>query len=133
MLGGYHVNGLVRVEVDKVALGQLVGKASANDLGAVKAENGIHNGVGSVIGNQLLSNCLCLGKTGLLGGYVNIIIDMAMTGCKVSLGHAKKQISVFGSDFIRFFGWHSENPFFFIISQPPWAVKKKMEKTSASL
>ena len=36
------VDGLVGVHIGKAVLGQLVGKAGANDLRAVQAKHGIH-------------------------------------------------------------------------------------------
>ena len=123
MLGLDDINGLVRVEVDKGALGQLIGKTRANDLGTVKTQHRIYDGVCGIVGNQLLGNRLGLGKTGLLRRHIYIIIDMAMAGSKMSLGYTQEQISVFGTDLIRFFGWHDKNPFFFIIPQRLFFVK----------
>ena len=69
-------------------------KWQADDLCAVEAENSINYGVAAIIRNKLLGNRLRLGKTSLLSGYVDIIVNMAVAGCKMSLGYAKEKILV---------------------------------------
>ena len=62
VLRGDDIDGLVGIHVGKAVLGQLVGKAGADDLCAVQAENGIHDGVVLVGSHQLFWHGLCLGK-----------------------------------------------------------------------
>ena len=96
VLRGDHINGLVGVHVGKAVLGQLVGKAGADDLCAVQAENGIHDGVVLVGSHQLFCHSLCLGKAGLLGGDIDIVIDVAVAGCEMALCHTQEQIALVG-------------------------------------
>jgi hypothetical protein len=90
------VDGLVGVHVGKAVLRQLVGKAGADDLGAVQAEHGVHDGVVLVSRHQFFCHGLCLGKAGLLGGDVDVIIDMAVAGGKMTLCHAQEQVAFLG-------------------------------------
>lgn len=76
VLGSYHVDGLMRVEVHKITFSQLFGKAGTYDLSSVETENGINYSCVVIVGNQFLGNSLSLGKTGLLRRYVNIVIDV---------------------------------------------------------
>ena len=90
------VDGLVGVHIGKAVLGQLVGKAGANDLCAVQTEHGIHDGAVLVSVDQLLCHGLGLGKAGLLGGHVDVIVDVAVAGGKMSLGHPQEQFAFAG-------------------------------------
>ena len=90
------IDGLVGVHIGKAVLGQLVGKAGANDLCAVQTEHGIHDGAVLVSADQLLCHGLCLGKAGLLGGHVDVIVDVAVAGGKMSLGHPQEQFAFAG-------------------------------------
>ena len=85
MLGSYHVYGLMRVKISKVTLGQLLGNKRADDLRSVEAEDSVDDSITAIIGYQLLCESLRLGKTSLLSGHVDIVVDMAMAGGKVSL------------------------------------------------
>ena len=96
VLRGDDIDGLVGVHVGKAVLGQLVGKAGADDLRAVQAENGIHDGVVLVGSHQLFCHGLCLGKAGLLGGDIDIVIDVAVAGCEMALCHTQEQIALVG-------------------------------------
>ena len=106
MLGGDHVDGLVSIQIQIVTVSKLLGKAGADHLGAVEAEDGIDDGAGAIIGDQLLCDRLRLGKTGFLCCYVYIIIYMAMAGCKMAFRDAKVEVFVLCSDFGRVNGWH---------------------------
>ena len=90
------VDGLVGVHIGKAVLGQLVGNAGADDLCAVQTEHGIHDGAVLVSADQLLCHGLGLGKAGLLGGHVDVIVDVAVAGCKMSLGHPQEQFAFAG-------------------------------------
>ena len=103
------------VHVGKAVLGQLVGKAGADDLRAVQTEHGIHDGTVLVGRNQLLCHGSGLGKTGLLGSDVDVIVDVAVAGGEVALCHAQEQVAFLGgklyhvdhrnsTPFFRFFG-----------------------------
>lgn len=96
VLRGDDIDGLVGIHVGKAVLGQLVGKAGADDLCAVQAENGIHDGVVLVGSHQLFCHGLCLGKAGLLGGDIDIVIDVAVAGCEMALCHTQEQIALVG-------------------------------------
>ena len=96
VLRGDHINGLVGVHVGKAVLGQFVGKAGADHLRAVQTEHGVHNGAVLVSGHQLLCHGLGLGKAGLLGGDIDVIVDMAVAGSKVALCYAQEQVTFFG-------------------------------------
>lgn len=106
MLGGDHVDSLMCIEVHKVTSGQLFCKAGADDLGSIEAEDGINYSCVIIIGHQFLRDSLSLGKSGLLCRYVNIIIDMAMACCEVTVGHTQKQVFFFCSDLIAACGRH---------------------------
>lgn len=118
VLGGDHIDGLMRVEIHKIAVSQLLGEAGSYYLSAVEAEDGVDDGGVIIIRHKLLSYRLSLGKTGLLGSHVDIIVYMAVAGCKVTLGDAKVEVLVLGSDLCGIDGWHyssvprSKRPFF---------------------
>ena len=111
ILGRDHVNGLVRIHIHEVRLGQGICKACADDLGAVQTQDGVHRRGDIVIRQQLLRHRLGLRQTHLLGGHVDIIIGMAVTGGKMATGHAQKQILTLRRDLERFFGRHSGTPY----------------------
>ena len=58
ILRGDDVDGLVGVHIGKAVLGQLIGQAGADDLSAVQAEDGIHDGAVLVGRHQLLGHSL---------------------------------------------------------------------------
>ena len=111
MLGGQHVDSLVGVHIHIPIVGQLIRQAGADYLGAVQTQDGIHRRRDIVIRQQLLRHGLSLRQTHLLGGHVDIIIGMAVTGGKMTTGHAQKQIFTFRRDLERFFGRHSGTPY----------------------
>jgi hypothetical protein len=55
-------------------------------------------GVGE-LGGQLLGNGLGLGQTGLLGGDIDEVIDMAVVGGKVALGSPQRNAASGCNDF----------------------------------
>ena len=99
-LGRDDIYRLVGVHVDEVVQRQLARHAGADDLGAVQADDRVHDRGGSVGGDHLLRNRLCLGKTGFLRGDIHVVVGVAVHGGKVSLLYAEKHIFVFGSDFV---------------------------------
>ena len=84
MLGGDDVYRLMRVEIHIVATCKFLGKAGADNLHTVKAEYSIDYGV-VIVGDKFLCHRLRFGKSGLLRGDVDVVIDMAVTGGKVPL------------------------------------------------
>ena len=85
MLGGNHIYGLVSVKICKSGFGKGVCKAGAYYLSTVKTKNGIYYRVALIVRNKFLCNGSRLGKTGFLGGNINIIIYMTVTCSKMSL------------------------------------------------
>ena len=116
VLGGNYVYRLVGVDVSVALLRQLTGNTSAYDLSAVEAEDGVNDGVLCVIGNKLLCYSLRLGKTCLLRRNVDVIVNMAVAGCKMPFGHSQKKIFVICLDLIRLFEWHFCISFFLILN-----------------
>ena len=90
------IDGLVGVHVGEAVFRELVGQAGADDLGAVQAEDGIHDGAMLIGSHQLLCHGLGLGQTGFLGGHVDVIVDMAVAGGKMPLCHAQEQTALIG-------------------------------------
>ena len=91
-----HIDGLVGVHVYIAVAGQLAGHAGADDLGAVQAEDGIHDGGVGIRADQFQCHGARFGKAGLLHGNVNVIIDMAVACGKVPLCHAQYKILFLG-------------------------------------
>lgn len=116
VLRGDHINGLMGIHVEIMPLGQFLGETSADDLGAVQTKNGIYNGAGAIIRDQLLSDGRGLGKAGFGHANVNIVVDVAVTGGKMPFGDAQHQAVALGFDFIALIGRHKKSPFFFILS-----------------
>ena len=81
--------------IDGVIAGfrQLSGQAGANDAGAVHTQDGIHHGRGCQTLCQLLGHGVCLLEAGLLPGYVDEVVGMAVSGGKVALGHAQRNVA----------------------------------------
>lgn len=111
-LGRDHIDGLVSIEVDKFCARELFGKAGANHLHTVKTQDRIHNGVGSVVRHQSFCHGFCLGEAVFLRGHIDVIVGVAVSGCKMSGRYAQEKVAVFGSDFESFFVWHNFTPFF---------------------
>ena len=94
MLGGNHIDGAVGVHVRNAGPGQLAGHARAHDLRAVQAQDGIDDGGGVVIGCQFKGGFPGFGQAVLGEGEVDVIIDMAVAGGKVAVGHAQRQVGI---------------------------------------
>ena len=89
----HHIDRLVGVDALEAALGQLVGKAGADDGGAVQTEDGIdHGAVGQGL-DQLLGNSLGFAETGLGVGNINIIIDMGVVGGEMPPGDTQGNVA----------------------------------------
>ena len=84
------------VHVYIAVAGQLAGHAGADHLGAVQAEDGIHDGGVGIRADQFQCHGARFGKAGLLHGNVNVIIDMAVACGKVPLCHAQYKILFLG-------------------------------------
>ena len=110
VLGCDDVYRLVRVEVSVPTTGKLLGKTCADNLHTIKAEDGVYYGI-VVVGDKLLRYRLCLGKTRLLCGDVDVVADMAVAGGKVPLYNTKKQVFLLCSDLVSFTGWHKVTSF----------------------
>ena len=54
VLWGDHIDGLVGIDGDKAGPVQLLGQVGADNLGAVQAEDGVHNGAGHIMLRQSL-------------------------------------------------------------------------------
>ena len=96
VLRGNDVDGLVGVHVGEAVFRQLVGQTGADDLGAVQAEDRVHDGVVLVGGHQLFGHGFGFGQAGFLGGHVDVIVDMAVAGGKMAFGHAQEQTALIG-------------------------------------
>src|SRR5699024_1758689 len=83
VLGGDDVDGLVGIHVAEAVLGQLVGHTGADHLGAVQAQDGVHDGGALVHVHQLFGGLRRFGQAGLLHGHVNVIVDVAVAGGEV--------------------------------------------------
>lgn len=77
MLGGYHVDGLMRVDVDEIVLGQFSRKTGADHLGGVEAKNGVDHVRGvTVITAKRFRDGGGFGQSAFLRGNVDIIITV---------------------------------------------------------
>ena len=112
MLRRDDIYGLVGVHVDVAAAGQLGGQAGADDLGAVQAEDRIDHGGGGVVPHQLLRDGAGFGQAGLLHRHINIIIDVAVAGGKMTFGHTQQQIFLFGGQLDQIHGHGGITPSF---------------------
>ena len=72
VLGGDDVDGLVGVDGGQARVAQLLGEVSPDDLGAVQAEDGVHNGGDHVGPHQGFGRSLRLALAGLQGGHVQV-------------------------------------------------------------
>ena len=85
------IDRIVRIDVGEPDAGQFACHACADDFGAVQAENRVNDrGVLELCGEQPCGFS-CLGETMLCKGQVNVVIDMTVTGRKVSLLYTKLQ------------------------------------------
>ena len=87
-----HVDGLVRIDGQKARLGQGLRQAGADHLGALQAQNGVHNGGAHVFFHQFFGHGLRLAQAGFHGGHINIIIDVAVVGGKVTRRNFQRHI-----------------------------------------
>lgn len=91
MLGRNHINSAVRVHVGVAGLRQLAGHAGANQLGAVQAQNGIDDGGILKAAAQFGCGGAGLGQAVLGHRQVQIIIDMAVAGGKMTVRQTQRQ------------------------------------------
>jgi hypothetical protein len=84
----------VGIDATDAALGQLVSQTSTDDSGAVQAENGIHKGAIDNSLRQMLGYGLRLAQTGLGIGNIDVVIDMAVVGSKVTASKPQGNISM---------------------------------------
>ena len=90
----HNINGLVGVQAVEAVLAQLICQAGADDCGAVQTQDGIHRGTAPVkSSHQLLCNFPSLTQTALGIGNINIIVNVAMVGRKMTLGHPEGNIA----------------------------------------
>ena len=89
-----HIDGLVLIDGAETALGQLDANESAQHGGAVQTDDGIHRGIVDETGHQLISGGFGLAEAGLVIGDINVVVDVAVVGCKVTAGHTQRHISV---------------------------------------
>ena len=95
------IDGLVGVDGGKAAFGQFPGKAGADDLGAVQADDGVDDGAGDVFLGQLSGHRLGVAQASLEGGDVDVIVDVAVVGGKVPLGHLQRHRAAAGIDLLH--------------------------------
>ena len=86
----HHIDSAMRIHIHITGAGELFRHARADHLRAVQTQNRIHDGGVVIIGNQIFRHGPRLGKAGLLGGNVDIIIHVAATDGEMPLGHTQK-------------------------------------------
>ena len=101
MLRRDDVDRLVGVHIRIAGLCQLTGHAGADDLGAVQAEDRVHNGRRLVLSHQLGGGSACLRQAELCQGDTNVVVDMAVAGGIVPLADAQLQIRFAGGQFYK--------------------------------
>ena len=110
IFGGNDVDGAVRVHIHIARFGQLACHASAHDLRSVQTENGIDD----LIGGNLVAKELCAGARfgeSVFGHReINVVIQMAVAGCKMTLCHAQGKVSVLAGNLIKL-DCHIKTPF----------------------
>ena len=92
------IDGYGQIELNNVAFrrdGRIVAQCALDTVAfaSVKAENGIDDRGGCIFGAQLLGGFPGLRQAVLGHGQIDIIIDMAVTGCKVAVGNTQWQSS----------------------------------------
>ena len=78
---------------------QLLGQVGADNLGAVQAEDGVHNGAGHIMLRQSLGSQLGLALAGLQGGHVQIAVDVGVVGGKMAVDHLQRHAAILRQDF----------------------------------
>jgi hypothetical protein len=76
----------------------------------------------SVVFEKRLGNRLRLGEPDLLGSHVNVIINVAVVGGKMSACHSQKKVSVLGPDLVRVTAWHKKSPFSLLYHKKRFSV-----------
>ena len=110
VFGGNDVDGAVRVHIHVARACQLACHASAHDLRAVQTENGIDD----LIGGDQVTKELCagarLGESVFGHREINVVIQMAVAGCEMTLCHAQGKVSVLAGNLIKL-DCHIKTPF----------------------
>ena len=104
IFGGDHVNGAVRVHIHVSRFCQFACHASADHFRAVKTQDRIHYLGKRNFAAHDLGACARFGKTMLGHGEIDIIIQMAVCGCKMTSCNTKRKICVLVTIFDQFNG-----------------------------
>ena len=127
MLGRDDVDGLVGIHICEACGREDVRKTSADDLRAVKTEDGVYESACDISRCKLLRNRLCLGKTGFLLCDVDVVIDMAVACGKMSLAYSQEKIAFLCSDLIRICSRHNISPYvFFSVYNKTLKISRKI-------
>ena len=84
VLRGNHIDGLVAVDAHKAGAGEFLGQIGAHNLGAVQADDGIHDGGGHILLHQIFRHGHGLALTGFQGGDVDVVVDVGVVGGEMS-------------------------------------------------
>ena len=78
------IDGLMSVHGKEAGFHQLLGQKCADYLGAVQADDGVHDGIMHILLSQGVGSLLCFGHPGLGKCHINIIVDVGMVGGKMT-------------------------------------------------
>ena len=89
-----HIDRLMLIDGAKTALCQLLSNTRTQHRRPVQTKNSIYRRIIDKMRNQSVGGRFGLAESGFLGGNINIIVNMAVVGCKMAPGITQGYITM---------------------------------------